>query len=459
MTGLMKMAQEHSRKSGRHGPAFFARLLSGVMLVSVAACASAELPRPEPFPGAPSQPDAPGAPTSPTPTPSTPMPAYTSSGDDEFDAWRIEFTTRARAAGRDPKIIYNVLQGLKPLTAVQTASFDDNQPEFVKPIWDYVKSATSPARVSAGRSRLGDQADMFSRVETAYGVPREILGAIWGMETSYGRILGDFDGPRQLATLAYKGRRTGLGESQLISTMKLLEQEILTREQLKRSSWAGAMGQTQFMPGTLLAYGKDGNGDGKLDIWDNTEDAIASAANYLAKSGWKRNEPWALEATLPDDFDFSLSDGQKHPISYWKGLGINFADSTRATSDALSAELFVPAGARGPVFFLFDNFYKIRVYNNADSYALSIGLLADRLMSRSELTRDWPTDVRLLTRDQVKELQAGLNGLGYTAGVVDGLAGRNTRKALQGFQKDRSLVADGFPTVDMLSKVKAARAG
>lgn len=417
------------------------------------ACATAAPPARENLPEASGPTE---TPATPTPTPSAPIPAFTPSGNLEFDAWRKEFAQRAQAAGRNVDVIYAVLEGLVPMPEAETMSFADNQPEFVKPIWDYVNSACSPARVSAGRTKLGENAQMFDLIEAEYGVPREILTAIWGMETAYGKVLGSFDAPRQLATLGYKGRRTAFGESQLIAVMKLIEQGIVTREQLRTASWTGALGQTQFMPGTFLAYGRDGDGDGRQDLWGSQSDALASAANYLSRSGWKRGEPWALEATLPANMDYSLADHEKRSMAFWRSQGFSVADG-RAAPDELMAELFMPAGAQGPSFFLFDNFYKIRVYNNADSYALSIGLLGDRLMNRPQLTKSWPTDVELPNKSEVMELQAGLNALGFDAGPVDGLAGRQTRAGLRAFQAASNIApADGFVTKQMVAAVVAA---
>lgn len=432
-----------------------------LMALATSACAATDLPE---FPDIPSHPT---FPDSPQPEPDTPTPAptpapdpivYTPSGSVEFDTWREEFSLRAQAAGRDTTAIRTVLAGLMPMTEVMAASFNDNQAEFVKPIWDYVADATTPARVNYGRERLAEMSGTFAPIEASYAPPREILAAIWGMETSFGRILGSFDSPRQLASMAYKGRRSRFGEEQLIATMRLIESGRVTRDQLRVSSWAGAVGQTQFMPGTFLVHATDGDGDGRQDLWNSTSDALASAANYLTNSGWKKGEPWALEAILPANIDYGLADGKKRPMSFWASKGLTIGGGRTAAS-TLEAELFLPAGSHGPAFFLYDNFYAIKAYNNADSYALSIGLLADRLAQRPDLTRDWPTDITMLNKSQVRTLQANLNQLGYDAGVVDGIAGRRTRSALQGFQKDRGLLADGFPTVTMLQAVTEAANG
>ncbi|MEM8921515.1 MAG: lytic murein transglycosylase, partial [Pseudomonadota bacterium] len=266
--------------------------------LAAASCAAADLPSqlPNNFPVTPAPEPTSGGGSSGGETPS--VGPFASSGNFEFDAWRDEFAAEAVASGEDPTIVRSVLTGLSPIELATAAAFD--QPEFTKPIWDYVKSATAPSRVSGGKEKLAATPDLFTAIETVHGPPREILAAIWGMETSYGKILGSFDAPRALANLAYKGRRTKLGEDQLIATMKLIDSGAVTREDLKRASWAGAMGQTQFMPSTFLAYAVDWDGDNRKDLWDSEADALASAANYLAESGWRRNEPWAVEVVIPE---------------------------------------------------------------------------------------------------------------------------------------------------------------
>lgn len=434
--------------------------MASISLVALSACAADDLPRPETFPGVPETP-------SPAPTPQPgPMPTqqdvdvplFVPSGNVEFDSWRVKFAQKAANSGRDVAILHSVLQSVTPMEVIKAAAIGDDQAEFVKPIWDYVASATHPNRVATGREKLAAEAGLFNTVESQYAPPREILASIWGMETSYGRILGSSDAVRQLATLAYTGRRTAFGEDQLMSVFKLLEQKVVSREQLMQASWAGAFGQTQFMPSTFIVHGRDGDGDGRKDVWNSSADALASAGNYLQASGWKRDEPWALEVGLPDNVNYALADGEKRKMQVWKALGFSVLGD-RAVSDDLQAELFLPAGSYGPAFLLFDNFYVIKTYNNADSYALSVGLLADKLAGRPDLTKAWPTHIKMLSKAEVKDLQTGLNTLGYDAGVVDGLAGRGTRASLQRFQKDRDLLADGFPTREMLAAVMSAARG
>lgn len=380
---------------------------------------------------------------------------FAPSGNSEFDSWRDQFAAMARNSGRKASSIRAVLDGLTPIEqSVQAASFD-NQAEFVKPIWDYARTAVSPSRITNGQTRLAANREIFDAIEASYAPPREIVAAIWGMETSYGAVIGDIDAPRAIASQAAIGRRQDFNENELLSIMQLIENGSATRDQFRKASWAGAVGQTQFMPSSYLAYGRDFDQDGRKDLWANTGDALASAANYLTAHGWKDGQPWAVETRIPDGFDYSVGDGRKLNVAAWKALGLTPATAPDLGGNALQAELFLPAGSYGPAFLLFDNFGVIKRYNNADSYALAVGLLADRIAGRPALSRPWPTDITLLTQAQARELQSALNKLGYEAGPVDGIIGRGTRGALQKFQKDKGLVADGFPTTEMLEKVLA----
>ena len=422
--------------------------IAGVALgIALAACESTKIagggPAPQTPPPPPVASNPPGGPLS-----------FASSGDATFDGWRDQFAARAAAGGRNVATVREVLDGLVPIEETAQAQSFDNQAEFVKPIWDYAKSAVSATRISNGQAKLAATSEAFNAIEASYAPPREIVAAIWGMESSYGGFIGNEDAPRVLASQAAIGRRKDFNEGELIAIMQLIEDGAATRDQFRKASWAGALGQTQFMPSSMLQYGRDFDRDGHKDLWSNAGDALASAANYLSAYGWRKGQPWAVEAHIPEGYDYSLGDGRKLTVAAWKATGLTpTLPGTFGTADALQAELFLPAGSYGPAFLLFENFGIIKRYNNADSYALAVGLLADRLAGRPDLSRPWPTDIQMLTQQQAKDLQAALNKLGYNAGAVDGIIGRGTRGALQKFQKDRSLVADGFPTTDMLAKV------
>lgn len=432
---------------------------AAIMFAALSACAVQDFPEIErpPVTSQPAPSPAPPPVKTPdeiaTPAPQIKVPAFVPSGDSQLDSWRSRFAQKAVNAGYNVDIVHSVLQSVTPLNLIKTEAIGGEQPEFTKPIWDYVNSTLHPTRVSSGKEKLAQNGVMFSGIEAKYAPPREILAAIWGMETSYGKILGNTDAVRQLAGLAYTGQRQIFAEKELLAVFTLIETGEVTREQLMKASWAGAFGQTQFMPSTFLAHARDGDGDGRKDVWSSSADALASAGNYLQVSGWKASEPWAIEASLPEGVNYALADGEKREWRIWRALGFG-AMQNQIVSDDWKAELFLPAGQYGPAFFLFDNFYVIKTYNNADSYALSIGLLADKLAGRPDLSKQWPTDLKLLSKVDVEILQNGLNKLGYDAGGVDGLAGRKTRSALQSYQKDRDLPADGFPTHALLDRIR-----
>lgn len=434
----------------------------GALTALAAACAAGPQTPPS---GTPPQ-------TSPSPNqPGTapsgvdPLAPYDSSGHAAMDAWRMSFAAKASADGRDPAVIRAILEGIEPLdiflgTAVTTQSAIEDQAEFSKPIWEYLRTAVSESRRVSGAELLAGTPEMWSGLENRYGVDRGAVTAIWGMETNFGSYIGTFDAANTLANMAVEGRRRSFAESELLALMKILERGDAEREDLI-SGWAGAMGQTQFMPTTYLAHAEDFDGDGRKDVWQNTGDALASAAHYLSVSGYEFGQPWGLEVTLPEEFDYSLADGRERRVSSWQSEGVTIVDTVRgaAISDGKYGELWIPAGHRGPKFLLFKNFNVFKTYNRADSYALAVGLLSDAVTGQPGLSTPWPTDLQPLTVAQVKQLQAALNDLGYDAGPVDGIAGRGTKGALRRFQADRGFIADGYPTTEMLSYVLAAVSG
>ena len=391
-----------------------------------------------------------------------PLAPYAPSGHAAMDAWRMSFAARASADGRDPAVIRAVLEDIRPLDiflgdSVTAQSAIEDQAEFAKPIWEYLRTAVSESRRVNGAELLAGTPDMWSELEGRYGVNRDALTAIWGMETNFGSYIGTFDAANTLANMAVEGRRRSFAESELLALMKILERGDAERSDLV-SGWAGAMGQTQFMPSTYLTHAEDFDGDGRKDVWRNTSDALASAAHYLSMSGYEFGQPWGLEVTLPDEFDYSLADGRERRVQSWQAQGVTIVDTARGAqiSDGKYGELWVPAGHRGPKFLLFKNFNVFKTYNRADSYALAVGMLSDAVAGRSTLSTPWPSDLQPLSVAQVKQLQDGLNRLGFDAGPVDGIAGRGTKGALRRFQAESGFIADGFPTTEMLAYVLSA---
>ncbi|MEM8617257.1 MAG: lytic murein transglycosylase [Pseudomonadota bacterium] len=438
------------------------------LLTACAATPQNPAPPPGPAPGTPVPPTTGGeTPVTPTPTPPTPGPMrFSPSGNAGMDAWRDDFATRAVASGRDPNVVFATLKDIRPLdlylgdkTTVARTGVGD-QAEFAKPIWDYVGTAVSEGRLTRGGARMTELSATFDAIEAKYGVDRATLVAIWAMETNLGSYIGTFDAANTLANMAVEGRRRSLGERELLALMKLQEEGRVRRDQLV-SGWAGAMGQTQFMPSTFLAHAVDGDGDGRMDLWESEVDALASAANYLAISGYQFGQPWGLEIIAPPGFDWSFADGQDRRMTTWKSLGlVPMTQAQFLVSDASYAELWLPTGATGPKYLLFKNFDVFKTYNRSDSYALSVGLLANGVEGQRGPVTPWPTQLGQLSRRDIMTLQSTLNRLGFPAGPIDGIAGRGTKGALRSFQKANGITpADGYPTQQALGQVLAAASG
>lgn len=392
-----------------------------------------------------------------------PLASFEPSGHASMDSWREDFAARAIAGGRDASVVHATLAEIEPLDLylgddVEIAKTDiASQAEFAKPIWEYVASAVTSDRKTRGAARLGELTATFDRIEAAYGVDREAITAIWAMETNLGSYIGSFDAANTLANMAVEGRRQGFAESELLALMKMQERGDVSREQLT-SGWAGAMGQTQFMPSTFLTYAVDFDNDGKKDLWNSEADALASAANYLRASGYQKDLPWGVEVLASNDFDWSLADGEDRRLSTWMSYGLSpMAGGPFGAPDTAYAELWLPSGATGPKYLLFKNFDVFKTYNRSDSYAFSVGLLTDGVIGKHGPVAIWPTELELLTRRDIMVLQDNLNRLGYDAGPVDGIAGRGTKGALRRFQKASAIVpADGYPTTVALQQVLSA---
>jgi membrane-bound lytic murein transglycosylase B len=392
------------------------------------------------------------APPAPSAPPAAPPEPAAQSRDPAFEAWARAFIGEAILAGLPAEVVTREMTGLAPDPRVE--ALDTRQPEFAKPISDYIKGTVTAERIATGR-RKREAMPALDRIETTYGVPAEVLVAIWSVETGFGAIQGDFDVIRSLATLAAAGRRRDWAETQLIAAIRIIADGEASRSQLK-GSWAGAMGQTQFEPDAFLTKAVDGDGDGRRDIWGSSVDALASAANLLAQAGWTRGQSWDREVLLPPGFDYSLSEGPKQPPAAWGALGVRSADAGgwSGADAAAQAQLLLPAGAAGPAFLVFDNHFMIRKYNNSTAYALSVGLLADRIGGKGPLIAAWPREDALSLADRTAA-QTALASLGYDPGALDGVIGVNTRAALRRWQKARGLPADGYLSLDMIDRLRA----
>ncbi|MCI1711298.1 MAG: lytic murein transglycosylase [Chiayiivirga sp.] len=335
--------------------------------------------------------------------------------------------------------------GLAPDPTVLDAL--DAQPEFVTPIWDYLAALVDEERIADGRQRLREHADTLAQLHARYGVEPETVVAVWGVESDFGRVFGKRPLLTSLATLSCAGRRQGYFRGEFIATLKILQAGDARPEDL-RGSWAGAFGHTQFMPSTFLRLAVDFDGDGRRDLIHNDADALASTANYLATAGWRRDQRWGFEVKVAAKFDPKFAGRRsKRPLSDWAQRGVTRVDGNAlidaTTPGARSAAVILPTGIGGPAFVVFRNYDAIFSYNAAESYALAIALLSDRLRGGSGLVARWPTDDPGLSRVERRELQTLLVARGHDIGEIDGLIGAATRAAIQREQQRLEMKADG----------------
>jgi lytic murein transglycosylase len=367
-----------------------------------------------------------------------------------FAAWLRDFRVTARAAGISEATLRAALDTAE--FRPRTIELDRAQPEFTRSTWDYLDSAVSPSRVSNGQAKLAQVRAQADAAASRYGVPAPVLVAVWGMESNYGQNYGDVPVIDALATLAFEGRREAWARGELLAALKIIDQGDIDREHMI-GSWAGAMGQTQFMPSAFLARAVDADGDGRRDIWRSMPDVLASTANYLHQAGWVAGEAWAPEVRLPEGFDAARADpGLRQDASQWGAEGVRLTDGS-PLPDMAEASILQPAGARGPAFLVGRNFRAVLRYNNATSYALGVSLLAQRIDGGAPVQAAWPREQRALNRSEVKALQAALNQRGFATGQPDGLLGPATRGALRDWQRSVGLPADGFATAELLARL------
>ncbi|WP_286786114.1 MULTISPECIES: lytic murein transglycosylase [Pseudomonas] len=419
-------------------------LLTGATLAFLSACADnppQAAPTPSATPPATTAPFSPDAPPAAEPSIS-------------FEQWRDGFRSQALKAGIRAEVFDLAFSGVTPDQAVIDA--DRSQPEFTRPVWEYLDGALSAQRVAKGKALIQQNAALLASIEQRYGVEPQTLVAVWGMESNFGQIMGSRSVIRSLATLAYEGRRPGFAQSQLIAALQILQHGDVKPERMI-GSWAGAMGQTQFIPTTYDTHAVDFDGDGRRDIWDSSADALASTAHYLQASGWRHGLPWGFEVTLPKGFDYALADADiRKPLREWQGLGIAPPVLPGQLADE-SASLLLPAGHRGPAFLVLSNFRAILKYNNSSSYALAIGLLSERFQGAGKVIGEWPRDDLPLSRSERIELQERLSARGYEPGAADSIIGANTRKAIRAYQQSLGWPADGYPSQELIKQLREGR--
>ncbi len=366
-----------------------------------------------------------------------------------FEAWLTEFRPRALAAGLDAATLDAALTGLRFDEKVVTR--DRNQNEFTKTIWDYLDTAVSADRVALGKKAMKKHAALLDRIETEYGVDKQVFTAIWGLESAYGSYRGDISTIGALATLAFDGRRAAFFEGQLIAALKILQNGDVSPAQM-RGSWAGAMGHTQFMPSSWWEFAVDFDGDGRKDIWgDDPADGLASAANYLRHWGWTKGALWGLEVRLPEGFDYDqTTERVKKPVAEWAALGV-VPMAGGALPDHGLASVLLPGGHRGAAFLIFSNFQVIERYNTADAYVVAVGQLASELIGGPPIKAGWPRELRALTLEERLALQRRLTAAGFDTKGVDGRIGPNTIAAVKAWQKANGRVPDGYASLDVLT--------
>jgi len=377
-------------------------------------------------------------------------PAFADAG---FQRWIGEFKRTAAASGISGATFNRAFAGVTAPDAevLEKARY---QPEFTAPVWDYFDNRVHDQSVAVGREMARKYAGVLSKIEARFGVDRHILLAIWSMESNYGEILKNDkvmrSVVRSLSTLAYADkRRAKFARTQLLAALKILQRGDIDESHLT-GSWAGAMGHTQFIPTSFIAYGVDFDGNGRRDIWNSIPDALATAANLLAKNGWQSGRTWGYEVRLPS----GKLPGGKRSVGKWAALGVERANGKPFTRTGDNAELKALEGRNGPAFLMTKNFFVLKAYNNADKYALAVGLLADEIAGYGGLVNDWNRPFTKLTFAEKQELQKRLSLLGYYDGKFDGKIGEGSRGAIKAFQAHAGMTSDGHPSMEVLKTLR-----
>jgi membrane-bound lytic murein transglycosylase B len=386
-----------------------------------------------------------------------PPPAAEAPVNGEFPVWLEAARREALSRGISAATLDEAFAGLTPNPRV--IELDGKQPEFSQTFWRYLDNAVNDARVSRGRALMQQNAGLLGRLEARYGVPGRYLTAFWGIETDFGRNMGDFSVVRSLATLAYDGRRGAYFRGEMFDALTILEQRDTDNAHMV-GSWAGAMGQAQFMPSAFLKYAVDEDGDGRRNIWTSVPDALASVANYMKSSGWEPGRGWGHEVRLPARFDAALAsldtDANEavKSTAQWASLGVRRADGSPLPGTDGPSALILPAGIAGPAFLVSGNYRVILKYNRSTFYALAVGYLADRLGGAPPLSAPHGS-TEPLRREDILALQQGLQSLGLLPGAPDGVAGNATRQAVRTFQKANGLAPDGYIDMNLIAAVRA----
>ncbi|MGF1640278.1 MAG: lytic murein transglycosylase [Rhodospirillales bacterium] len=374
-----------------------------------------------------------------------------------FEAWVAGFRDEALARGIGPETFDRAFAGVQPIERV--IELDRRQPEFVETFWGYLDKRVTPARIERGRVELARHRPLLEAIARRYGVQPRFLVALWGLESNFGDFTGTFPAVAAVATLAFDERRSVFFRQQLLALLQIVASDDVPVS--AQSSWAGAMGQPQFIPTTYRDFAVDFDGNGRRDLWRDLGDVFASAANYLAASGWQDNRTWGREVRLPAGFDLSLSGLEiRKPLAEWQRLGVRDAGGRDLPAVDVNGSIVLPGGATGgPALMVYDNFRTIMTWNRSILYAVSVGHFADRLEGKGPFVTPRPARDVQLSRAEVIEIQSLLETLGLDPGVADGIVGPQTRSAIRTFQVQKRLPADGFPTIGLLERLRSAAGG
>lgn len=371
-------------------------------------------------------------------------------------AWLEGVKQEAVARGVSQATLAAAFDGWQPVPRV--IELDRRQPEYTQSFWSYLDRAVSPERIRRGREMLAVHKKLLAGIERRYGVQGRFLVAFWGLETNFGANTGGFPVIDALATLAHDQRRPDFFRAQLLDALEILESGDIALERMT-GSWAGAMGQVQFMPETFRRHAVDGDGDGKRDIWFSLRDAFSSAANFLKAMGWRGDQTWGREVRLPAGFDWSQADlDVRKPVIEWQRLGVRTAEGHALPPVGFEASIILPGGHKGPAFMVYDNFRATLGWNRSLFYAVAVGHLADRISGKGPLLTPPRPDDRPLSRQEVAEMQRLLASHGLQVGEPDGVVGAQTRSALRAFQQQHDLPPDGYPTAWLLERLRRSRA-
>jgi membrane-bound lytic murein transglycosylase B len=374
--------------------------------------------------------------------------------EQSFEEWLLDLRAEAMNLGISAATLDAALASVEaPIPRV--LELDRSQPELVQTFSGYMRNRLSDARIARGQKLLEDYADLFSRIQAEYGVQPHYLVSFWALESNFGDFTGGFSVINALATLAYDPRRSDMFRTELLTALRIIQEGHIAADSMT-GSWAGAMGQCQFMPSTFYNYARDGDGDGRVDIWNSVPDVMTSAANYLSQNGWQGDERWGREVVLPAGFDFTQTGtGVRKTVTDWNRLGIRRTDGAPLGNADMLGSIVLPAGAQGPAFLTYQNYRTTMVWNRSTFYAISVGHLADRFVGGGPFVNMPSEEERPLSRDEVIELQTLLNQQGIDVGTPDGISGSRTRAGVREYQARSGIPTDGYANFDLLERLRA----